>query len=306
MFYLSPMRCPLLVFGSLLVVACGSEPVDLESDEPLPGYTRFTVPSIWVEPGESGLWATWVAAPQDRALDIVDVQGTQSKGGHHALLYSTIDVQDVGMTRAWEESDQLTSRFIGGIGGEGAEATKLPAGVVFRVPAGSALLIQTHYLNTSLERAKMDSTLDVKFVEAAPDAKVASLFSMTSLAIDVAPGGQSLEFECVLDEDIQLLMYANHMHELGLEARTKLVRDDGSSADIKIDPRWSYEWAFNPNFEHRTPEAPLVIEAGSMLRTACQWQNTGSRSVAFPDEMCVFFGFYLGEKDKTCIGGRWM
>lgn len=272
-------------------------------DGPPEGYVRFRTAPIEVGPGESGLWIQWVAPPMDQDMDIVDIQGTQSAGGHHAVLMSTGEAQEVGFTRDWENADQLSIHLYGGVGGPDGDAINLPDGVMFRVPAGMALAIQTHYLNTSDEPILGESALDVKMVEASDDHVVASQFTMTTLGIEIEPGENFVETSCELPRDVELVMWANHMHEHGVRARSDLTVA-GKVDVVKDDPVWNYEWSTNPNFASRDAGDALVLPAGSTLRTECTWINTSSDTVRFPDEMCVFFAYYLGTEDLYCVDGR--
>lgn len=302
--------CTLLSLLSLGTAACGDAPAPddpAESpDGPPAGYVRYRTPAITLQPGESGQRAQVVSAPFDADLDVADLIGTQTAGGHHALMYSSTRDEPVGTTRPWEDADQLVTRFVGGIGGEGAGAVELPEGVVFRIRAGSRMLIQTHYINTTAEPILGESVLDVKLVEPAAGAQVASLFGSTDIGVAVPPGESSMDVACVLQDDIRLLMWANHMHEHGFEVSTRLTDPDGATVDVKTDEPWDYGWALEPNFGHRSPEDPLVLPRGSTLETRCTWRNTGGEDVAFPDEMCVFFGLFLGDHDQNCVAGHWI
>jgi hypothetical protein len=308
--------CPALFFAITLATACGSdEPGDDPGaggdDGPAEGYVRLRTTPITLQPGESGLWAQWVALPGDADQDIIDVTGWQSPGGHHALLYATMERLAPGETRPWGHADQITARFLGGIGGEGAERVLLPEGAVFRVPAGQGLLIQTHYVNTTDAPIVGESYLDVKLVPADPTRQVASMFSITTLDVAVPPGEHAkADVECVLAEDVELIMYANHMHAYGVSQKTTMTAlgegGDGRTEDVKVDLAWEYEWAFNPNFTVHPVAAPLRLPAGTRLRSECEWANSSSGMLGFPDEMCVFFGFHLGDRDLTCNGGDWL
>lgn len=281
-----------------------------ESSDPLAGppegYTRYRTEPITVAPGESGLWAQWISAPIDRDLDVVDVTGTQTTGGHHALMYSTTELHDIGFSRPWENVDQLTARFIGGIGGEGTGKVSLPPGVVFRIEAGTALVVQTHYINVTSEPIVGEAILDVKLAEVSPEAQVASMFANATTQTAVEPGASNAQVSCVLGSDIELLMFANHMHEAGSHVETREIKSDGTTVDVKIDPEWQYEWAFSPNFTHASPGSPWKLQAGSTLVTDCAWENSGAGVIEFPDEMCVFYGMRLGEGDITCVEGTWI
>jgi hypothetical protein len=177
---------------------------------------------------------------------------------------------------------------------------------VFRIAAGSALVVQTHYINVTSETIVGEAILDVKLAEASSDARVASMFANATTETSVSPGESSAQVSCVLASDVELLMFANHMHEAGSHVETREIAPDGTSVDIKIDPTWQYEWAFSPNFTHASPESPWMLHAGSTLVTDCAWENPDAGLIEFPDEMCVFYGMRLGEGDITCVEGSWI
>jgi hypothetical protein len=266
------------------------------------GYRRFEARPMSLAPGRSAMTVEWVAAPADRDLDVLDISGWQSAAGHHAVLYATADEQPVGTVRNWQNEDQLSARFIGGSGGEAAAQIKLPPGVVTRIPRGYGLVLQVHYLNTSPVQVMGESFVDVKLADASPGHRVASFFTSTSVRYELPPGAKtSLDIDCKLKTDVPLLMFANHQHEMGVSVVTEQVRPDGTRSDVKRDDRWQDEWAFNPNFTSRPIDSPLTLNAGNTLHTHCEWMNTSSRPVRFPDEMCVFLGFFLGDEDINCV-----
>jgi hypothetical protein len=306
----------LLVLAAFSLVACGgteggetSPPEDVGFDPPEvePGYTRFRPDPIDVAPGEEGVWCQWVAGPSEVTQDVVDVMGEQSEIGHHAVLYATTLHEPVGTIRPCKDEDQFQIRFLGGVGGEGSTAVKLPPGTVFRLEAGRSLMINTHYLNATGKAAKGESVVDVKLTEVNPDNQVAAFFTNVDTAIDLPPHEESsLEVSCTLEHDIELLLWSNHMHALGAKALSTIVFSDGSSEELRRDDHWEYEWAFNPQWASWSAGAPLALAAGDKIVTSCTWQNTGSEAAKFPTEMCIGLGFFLGEKDVTCLAGSWI
>lgn len=268
---------------------------------PLAGYQRFEAKPTPVGPGETSMIAQWVAPAFDRDVDVLDIRGWQSSVGHHAVLFGTVDVQPVGTEREWQNQDQLTARFIGGSGGEAGGQIKLPEGVVTRIPKGFGLMMQIHYMNTSRKEVMGESIVDVKLADASPERRVASFFTSTTLNFELAPQAKTaVDVTCKLKQDIPLLMFANHQHHLGTRVYTEQIHPDGTRVDVKRDEQWNYEWAFNPNFSHRPIDSPFMLKAGNTLHTRCEWMNTGTTAVKFPDEMCVFVGFFLGEEDILC------
>jgi hypothetical protein len=248
----------------------------------------------------------WVGGPLDQDYDVVDITGSQSAGGHHALLYATTQAEPLGTTRLWNDADQLTTRLMGGVGGEGGGTVELPPGVVFRVQKGSYLVVQMHYLNAGDEAIIGRTTLDMALEPANPSNRVASIMATTDAAVQLEPGvTSSLSVACPVEKDLVFLQIANHMHSFGASIVTDYEDPSGVRHELKHDPAWNYEWALNPNFESYSVEAPRIVPAGSTIHTDCSWNNTTDRPVTFPEEMCVFVGFVLHPVDIYCRAGVW-
>jgi hypothetical protein len=49
-----------------------------------------------------------------------------------------------------------------------------------------------------------------------------------------------------------------------------------------------------------------VLTTGSKLVTRCVWNNHTAAKLSFPDEMCAFLGFYIGDRDRACANGNWV
>ena len=307
--------------AALCLVACGGTgegagfdlppgdtggPKAFNPGEVAPGYTRFTPEPVELSPGEEGIWCQWVAGPSEEDQDVVDIAGTQSAIGHHAVLYSTTSHEPVGTTRPCEDADQLHMRFLGGIGGEGT-AVELPEGTVFRLAKGRSLLVNTHYLNATSKPAKGESVVDVKLTPADPASQVAAFFTNVDSGIHLPPHAETtLDVSCTLEHDLRVVWWANHMHASGVETFSEVIAPDGTAQVILRDDTWEYEWSFNPQFAAWPVKEPLSLKAGDTIHTRCTWQNTGAETVKFPTEMCAGLGFFLGEKDVICHKGVWI
>lgn len=309
------LACPLVA----LLLGCSGSGTDDRSDADnrggysgaelgLPpvkdGFVRYVTKPIAVEPGRDVMWDEWVAPPLDIDMDVIKVTGMQSGGGHHAILYGTTDLQPLGTVRQWQDADQLTTKTLGGVGAEGDGIDALPPGVVFRAKKGSALMIQSHFLNTTKKTLQGRSAIDVKLLPADPALKVASRFTNTTLAISLPPSApSSLQVTCKVPKDLSFVAYANHMHSYGVSVKTELATPDGTTRPLKVDPSWNYAWAFAPNFSKFALDAPDVIPAGSTITTTCNWVNSETTTLNFPSEMCVFIGHMVEDADVTCIAG---
>jgi hypothetical protein len=288
-------------------LACSSGPGGTSTGSPVdaggppPGYLRFNTAAVTIEPGTSIQFIEWVQAPLDHDVDVVDITGKQSVGGHHAVLYATSEIEPVGTTQPWKDSDIVSAHFLGGIGGEGGSALALPAGAVFRLKAGLALALQTHYLNASATALQGTTQLDVKLGPTSPTDAVASTLANAALSFQVpADGRLQVNVTCKLGQDLSVLMFTNHLHQWGVSAETQLTDLTGAQSVLKSDPMWNPEWTTNPDFTKYTVASPLVLHAGETITTSCDWANTTGEPLSFPAEMCVFLGFYLGDTDVGC------
>src|SRR6266540_4283663 len=293
-----------VITGTTLAAGCGSSNTDASVDD---GYVHYDVAPITVGPGQSGMWIQWIASPFDHDQNIIDVIAAQQQAGHHAVLYSTSNVQPVGTTREMLNSDQYDIQFLGGVGGEGGRPIRLPPDVFFRLPAGRALVAQTHYMNTTSATVEGRTTVAVKFGQPSPNDKLASFFVSTSANVKVAPLVDSQQdVSCTLPKDLQFLMLANHMHAMGTTIQTTVSQAGAAATMLKDNPRWDPELTYNPDYTFATVQNPVTLGAGSTLATHCAWHNTSDKMLELPDEMCLFLGFFLGEKDVKCIDGSWL
>jgi hypothetical protein len=150
------------------------------------------------------------------------------------------------------------------------------------------------------------SRLDVKLEPASADRQAVTLFTNVDLSFQL-PAGQRTErsTSCTVPQDLDLVMFTNHMHTYGVSTRTTITPPGGEATVLKDDPVWSPEWQANPNFERKPVAAPLRLLAGTVLTTTCSWNNTSGHDLSFPDEMCLFLGFHLGGHDQACVDGDW-
>jgi hypothetical protein len=273
------------------------------------GYTRITAPVMTnLEPGADITACQYVQAALDHDIDVLDVTGYQSLGGHHSVAYATTMDVPLGTSRPCNDDDNLAAGFLGGTGGEASGGVKLPPGVAFRLPKGNGIMLNTHFLNTTDHAIDGHSAVDFKFVEVA-DRTIASLFTTGNMQFKVgahAPGDASAD--CSVPRDMQFILFTNHMHDQGTYAKTELVHADGSVELVHEDPTWRYEMQFNPDYSAWALDKPLAVAKGETFRTQCNWQNTTDGPLAFPREMCFGVGFFLsdGTSSPVCLSGTWI
>jgi hypothetical protein len=266
------------------------------------GFTRYVLPAVpQIKPGSDVIVCQWLAAPQDTDVDVVNVTGMQTRGGHHVVLYATMDVEPVGTTRPCSERDTTKLRFLGAIGGEGTAQLHLPAGFVFRLAKGQALMANVHYLNASQETVDGQAVMDVRYIPASPTNKVAGMLAVNQASFEV-PVNQPYAADgyCTAPRDMSLLMFTDHMHEHGTSIYNETIRADGTKQMLASDSTWSRDQVFNPHWSLWDPASAMKINAGDKLHVHCEWEGAG-KVLGFPDEMCIGFGFYSDSGDNiTC------
>ena len=274
-----------------------------------PGYTRFVTPTVKnIAPGADVEYCQWIAAPSDTDRDVLDVKGLQSKTGHHAVLYATTETNfKVGESHICTVDDMLTISFVGGIGGEstGGRDAKLPDGLNFRLPKGQALMANTHWLNATDSTVDGQAVLDIKFAAPSSDHMIADIFANNGDTFQITPGATtSYDVSCTLQQDLNIAMIGDHMHTLGSSAFTEVIHADSTKEMLVNDASWSAEEQFDPMYTRYTVADPLVLHAGDTVHTHCEWANSGTKTVTFPDEMCVGIGFYYPSHGQiTCEDG---
>lgn len=304
-----------ILFAGVLLVGCGGTEDGNANVDPngFPaveaGYTRYVVPEILgIQPGTDRMWCQYVSKPFEEDTDVLDFTGWQSAGGHHLIMNATKTVAPVGTSRECTDSDMTAIRFLGGIGGEGASAIGevLPDGAHFRIPKGYALMANTHFLNASSAPIDGKGYLDIKLIPADPAAKTVAMFVNIDQNISVAPHqAGSLDATCVVEQELELYLFGNHLHEFGKSIKTEITRTSGVRETIISDEVWAKELTFNPRLVSWAVNKPLKLGVGDTVQTHCEWNNTSAEELGFPREMCVGFGIYLGAQDLYCIDGKW-
>jgi hypothetical protein len=294
-----------LCVAAVFVSGCGSssDGSDAPNPEQSPhgfppekdGYTRIVAPPVTdLEPSADVMHCQYVMPPFDRDMDILSVEGYQSKFGHHSIAYATTAEVPLGTSRPCQEADLMSGAFLGGIGGEAGTDIGLPDGVAFRLPKGNGILLNTHFLNVSTETVTGHTVLDILFSEVDESRRVANMFVNITFNFQIGARAEAQALaERTMTNDMDFIMFTNHMHDYGARAITELTRADGSVMQVHEDPSWNYEMQFNANYSRWDVAQPLRMNKGDVLRTRCEWANPTDAALAFPREMCVGVGFYL-------------
>jgi hypothetical protein len=241
----------------------------------------------------SEVWACEVySLPNEEYAHVNRVEFRQNEGTHHMTLstlglvptgtiaHGSYDCQDLYGDSSLME-DQIM--FYGNQGDAEGEM-QLPEGVAASFPPGLDIIHEVHYVNTTDEALRIYSRLNAWTI---PEDEVEEGIwggSVRDENINLPAGEQTTEWSrCVMNEDVEVLFLASHMHELGVEFT--IAPFDGQTVG---DVFYTNDDWHNPLITQYDP--PLVIPAGQGFEWSCTWNNTGDQDVSYgpnaTDEMC--------------------
>ncbi len=304
-----------LLAASLFVIGCGTDGSTVDGEPLIDGFNptapksdemQIISPEIYgIEPGADINLCSYIDKRLVDELDILSYEGYQSGvGGHHTILYA-VTLQEAANTHECNEDDMINARYLAGAGPD-SPPSLLPPGVVFRMPATTQLMVQTHWINATDQPIDGQSAFNLKVTKPKPEHKLASLLTVGTTMFTLPMGAGSTSAECIVEEGpFNVFTLGGHMHEWGTYA--KITLDQGSQAGSMLwESEWNEEMQFNPPLNQYPTEAPLVLNAGDKLRIDCEYHNDTGSPLPFPREMCVGFQYaYPMTKQLDCMDGNW-
>lgn len=294
-------RLPLLL---ALLTACAPFQPDVAA--PADGFQLVT-PALTVPEGEEWLWCSFFPALEED-LYVAKVEGYQGPGGHHAALFvADVPPKDLSKPQRCDgqtNAPEMTGwRFIGG--GDSRQAgDPLPAGVGMVIPAGKALMVQSHYVAGPGGVHARDVVNVTKF--AGTPSKIADFWAVGQVSGLVVPPGESqVGADCEITEDISVVYVLGHTHEFGTLMKMELIREGEA-------PRQLYYETNGPLMRNDPPrerfpvDAPLELRRGDKIRYSCGWSNDSGKALPWPLEMCQGLMLYFPSHGfKVCNAGEY-
>jgi hypothetical protein len=264
----------------------GVQDVRVAIPPPDPNYVDIVSPEVTIEAGDERMYCFYI----DNDLGefaVSTMEALQGQYGHHIVLLTTVEPEPGGTFEdcsAQEEMWKFRSFVL---------PIEMPDGYGIKVPAGLQYVMQIHYVNAGEQPILVRDVARLRRVEPANVETWVATLTTNSLRLSVPPGPGTEQFDCTLQQDLDLLLVGGHMHESG----TRFSIEVGSSASALerlylVDP-------WKPSYRDLPPvslffDAPVHVTAGTIFRTTCEWMNTGSSPLEFPGEMCASFGYLAG------------
>jgi hypothetical protein len=285
------LRARAKVLSIATLVACGGSSVGDGAPSAVPGLAIETG-DFTAAPGDSFecFYTDRITASE---LSVTGATAQQQTGGHHVAVYYADQVQPVGH-HACVDAEMVAWHQIAADAGNKEGVIDLPPGYATKVPAGKQIVVQSHYVNTSGAARTVHDAITITLADPANVKAYANAFVVSNGAFTVPPRATASSVaECTTPQDLKLLLLLGHMHERGVHFRLEQLDAQGGVASTLYDTDWSLEYVSHPPVTRFDPAAPLTLAAGAHLRQTCTWENAGDDALAFPQEMCVAFSYYV-------------
>ena len=168
-----------------------------------------------------------------------------------------------------------------------------PPGVAMRLPTGSRLDLNSHYINRTGETTTGEVYANLHFANSSEVVHEAQIFGLSNVDFTL-PAGKvtTLTEEYQFRERRHIMQLMSHAHEHMLEFRVEIA---GGARDGEL-VYVSYDWEHPPILEF---DPPLVLERGEGFKVEATYDNWTDRDLGFgflsEDEMMILYGFYYTE-----------
>jgi hypothetical protein len=242
---------------------------------------------------------TWINADQT----------FQTETGHHAIFFYT--TSPVAPSTHICANDEMGEFQFGMPPGEPAQVFTMPGQLAVKVPAGSQIVINHHYLNASqTDVAQAQSAINIFYADPTVTYTTSSTMIIVDTNLTVPMGASTFTEDCTVDRDYEAWMQLPHMHNWGTHITvTDTPVATGVPAQL-FDMDWQPDYAFDFNAVDTTeqPTAPFLFHKGDKLHVECDYMNNTGAAMTFGDEMCVMANFTVDSTNignVACDGGHW-
>lgn len=258
-----------------------------------------------IQPGTDNEVCAWTDIIFETETDVKMTESHQNEPpGHHAILFYTLDKQPPGTQRVCTDTDMASFRYLTGNGGNGVP-NEAPGDLVFRIPAGAQLVVNSHYLNASDEVLRGQSLINVSFAPPGNYTPSGST-AIVNTGLEVQQGVTKQQMHCTFENELKLWYFIPHMHRWGKHINVDVTRSGTKERVFDLD--WSEQYTFHPPEKRFETTAPFVFKPGDSIDVECEWDNDEGRVLPFGFEMCVAFGQFIDDQGLggwACDNGNW-
>ncbi len=262
---------------------------------------------------------------QDVYLDGMQVMPGNPKVVHHVLMY----VDAGGESAAWQDGILRDCDGGSGVAGAtlvgawvpGALPIETPQDVGVTLPVGARIVYNVHYHVDPGAAQVDDSTgLSLRWSTEVPpwvsEFRILGepgLGTSTTGAFSIAAGavGHVEEVRWTIPAGtppLRVWAFGNHMHRVGVDMKTDVIRAGGETECLVHTPNWDYNW--QRLYEIDAPiEDTILAEPGDTVRLRCTYDNSlanpgvaqALNEVGLDEPQVVVAGD--GTLDEMCVAG---
>jgi len=258
-----------------------------------------------VQPNFEREFFQFTALDQNSDMYVNRIEIEMRRGSHHFLLYTFNQDTPQQILPSYDQPRELRNensiinlstlyqmqfhKFFGGTQWSRLDY-RLPDGVALKIPQGSGLDQNSHYVNRTDSVMTGEVYTNLHTINKEDVAYVAELFDFNNTDIYLPPKKvTTLTKTFILDEKYYMGQVFSHAHEKMQEFVVEIVGGQRNGEVIY----WTNDWEHPPiiNFD-----PPIEINAGEGLKLIATYNNSTSDPVTFGyrsvDEMMILFGWY--------------
>lgn len=261
----------------------------------------LTAPSQQSLPASGRVPYRYVVLPhvflRDTWVEAIEIKPSNAPVVHHANL------------GFWKVGSEFrTENFLTGHV-PGGDALVLDPGVAVRIPAGSVVGVQIHYVTTGREETERIS-VGLRFPREVVRKRL-RLSTVTDTRFEIPPQAPAHPVDAArtLPEDALGVGLFVHMHYRGRDMRVDAVDPAGERANLLFVPSYSFDWQQS----YRWATGARAIEKGTRIEALAHFDNSRSnpwnpdpaRAVRFgqetDDEMMYAFFFWVARDEDLAL-----
>jgi hypothetical protein len=262
-----------------------------------------------VQPGADMEMCTWTDRIAAQDMDIKTVEGFQTETGHHVILYAASIPSPAGTRRECSGTDTIDLRFAAGSGGEGTSGPNTaPGNLVYRIPAGTQLVVNEHFLNATQQVKDAQSVVNITLADPNTPHVPSGSLAFVDASLRVPTGNFAYDVDCTMERSLKAWFFIPHMHRWGSHITIDKTQSGAAAPEHLFDVDWNPEYTFHPPEIRRDPSMPFNLSPGDKIHIHCEWNNDTSAPLTFGMEMCVAYAAYVDDQgigNLVCNKGHW-
>ncbi len=316
-----------LVLVAAAATACGSSSGGTSQTqggvELMPGFTPTAAPDPSkgfqiitpivkdIAPGGSYEYCTWTNYFVDKDVWINAGEGMQSETGHHVIIFYSKTKQPVG-THICTGNDMSEFNYaLAPSGGQGDAKFTLPGDLAVKIPAGSQIMVNHHYLNASATNVpQAQSAINIFYADPNVPHTPAGVMAIVDSSMTIPAGVSSYGVDCTIDQTYEGWLLMPHMHAMGTHIN---ITDTPAATGVTqqlFDTDWQPQYAFDFTgvATIKDPASPFMFQKGDKIHIQCDYNNTSGSKMTFGAEMCVMANLTVDPHNlgsMVCDRGQW-